>query len=729
MRLEALKSLFWAWGLPLISVFLLYWPLPIQLNKVLFSYWSDADRAYRVYAEFALGQAGGYWLESWFFPFGEHLFYLDANPLLCWFSAGFFSLIPSMRPYMAGVFNGLVLAQLLFTHLGWFRLGRCKGMSAMSAGILALSLTLLAPQWLKNNGNFSLAYTALFPYLCLALLKSTERSNSFRYVGIAWFWVAISVLIHPYLGLVNGSFALLWVLLRNPLAIQGWFRAIIVALPLLLFVVVLKWSDPAYAFRTKEPWGATENQMTLAQWLIPGVGHVNELLNHWGGDAGSSEAWEFAFIPWSVWWALIWVLVLGHGKMLFKALPRSAAIAGLILLLFSSGMFGLSRFSWLFEVVPYLKQFRYVMRFAWPMYGVLGFSVGLAFFVAIKNTTPLKRGLFLVLVLIPVGIEAHGHVRFLKSIHLQTANLYSETEQTEQLKSGIVFLKAEKPVALITEPFLFEGSLMTAGENPGELRRWMYVLSVLGNVPTVGGILIRPNEHQALATGGFSTEPWYAVNPQFRRKLKGKTLALIFPKGMDWNQSRWLHRKPYKVLDLDTNYSLGLIGADDWMRVLPLPAAAESDSVHFNLLADQTYRSAPPFGNKAKLIKRNEYHVLLDTVGLEAQGYEVSLWVDAGRVNSVNGVLFVEEVDKNGQGQWLAEANPARSRCLDGRWARCALVFQAVPKKRYRIILTAYDFQTYTFGVNRFMLRPMEIDVGGVFGNYRMWNNHWQEQR
>ncbi|MBM3172053.1 MAG: hypothetical protein FJZ75_10645 [Bacteroidetes bacterium] len=727
MRLEASKTLFWAWVLPLAAVLLLYWPLPIHLNQVLFSYWSDADRAFRVYAEFALGQASGYWMEAWFFPFGEHLFYLDANPLLCWFSAGFFSLFPSLRPYMVGVFNGLVLAQLLFTHVGWFRVGRYKSMPAMPAAVLALALSLLAPQWLKNNGNFSLAYTALFPYLCLALLKWTEQSNSLRPILTASFWVALSVLIHPYLGLVNGSFALLWVLLAKPFKLKNWFRALLLAVPLLLFVVVLKWSDPASAYRTQEPWGATDNQMSLAQWLIPGVGHVNEWLTKWVGDAGSSQAWEFAFIPWSVWGALLWVLILGYGKFLFKALPKSAVFAGLVLLLFASGLFGLSRFSWLFEVVPYLKQFRYVLRFAWPMYGVLGFSVGLAFYSALKNTTPRWRSLLLVLVLMPAGIEAHGHLRFLTDIHLKTPNLYSESHQSAEFKAALRVLQAEKPAALLTEPFLFEGSLMTAGENPVELRRLAYVLSVLGKVPTVGGILIRPNENQALASSGFSSEPWYRPSPYFQRALKGKTLALLFPKDLDWSQARWSHRKPYKVVAVDSTYRLGLIKAEDWMRVLSIPIRSESDSVHINLLADENYRDAPPFGNKAKQISRSEYHVLLDTLGLNAEDYEASLWVDARRGNSVNGVLFVEEVNEQGQGQWIAQANPARSRCLDGGWARCSLSFAARSCMRYRIILTAYDFQANAFGLNRFMLRPLDIEVGGVFGAYRMWNNHWQK--
>ncbi len=39
---------------------------------------------------------------------------------------------------------------------------------------------------------------------------------------------------------------------------------------------------------------------------------------------------------------------------------------------------------------------------------------------------------------------------------------------------------------------------------------------------------------------------------------------------------------------------------------------------------------------------------------------------------------------------------------------------------RYRIVLTAYDFQTNAFGLNRFMLRPLDKEVGGVFGAYRV---------
>lgn len=333
----------------------------------------------------------------------------------------------------------------------------------------------------------------------------------------------------------------------------------------------------------------------------------------------------------------------------------------------------------------------------------------------------------------PAGIEAHGHIRFLTDIHLKTPNLYSESHQSEEFKAGLALLRSEKPAALLTEPFLFEGSLMTAGENPVELRRLAYVLSVLGNVPTVGGILIRPNEEQALATGGFSSEPWYTPSPHFQRALKGKILALLYPKDLDWNQARWSHRKPFKVLAVDSTYRLGLIRAEDWMRVLPLAEAAERDSVHFNLLADQSYPGAapygnkakhfnrladqsygeaPPYGNKAKQIPRSEYHVLLDSLGLNAEAYELSLWVDARQSNSVNGVLFVEEVNEQGQGQWIAQANPARSRCLDGGWARCSLTFVARPNMRYRIALTAYDFQSKAFGVNRFMLRPLDIDVG-----------------
>jgi hypothetical protein len=101
--------------------------------------------------------------------------------------------------------------------------------------------------------------------------------------------------------------------------------------------------------------------------------------------------------------------------------------------------------------------------------------------------------------------------------------------------------------------------------------------------------------------------------------------------------------------------------------------------------------------------------------------------VDARRGNSVNGVLFVEEVDQQGKGQWVAQANPARSRCLDGGWARCALNFEAKAGMRYKIVLTAYDFQAYQFGLNRFMLRPVGVNSGGKFGAYQMWNNHWQK--
>ncbi len=710
-----------------MAILVLYWPLPLQLNRVLFSFWSDADRAFRVYMEFALGQASGVWLDSWLFPYGEHLFYLDANPVLCWFSGLFFSVFPFLRPYATGVFNALILAQLLFTHLGWYRLARFRGVPAAFAGILALSIAVLSPQWLKNNGNFSLAYTFLFPWLCLALWKANSQEKGTRAVFGVAFWVGLSVLIHPYLGLVHGAFAALWMVFARPFQLKGWWNAGLVVVPLLLFVLFLSWSDPSYPFRTREPWGATDNQMTFVQWVIPAVGHVNDVLQIGFGDFGASEAWEFAFIPWSIWWAIVVVVVLGWGRKLFGLLPSGAWLSALILLLFSSGVFGLTRFSWLFEVVPFLKQFRFVLRFAWPMYGVLAFSVGLALYGALKTVGGHRRYIFWVLVGIPVVVEAHGQIRFLREIHMSTPNVYSSQNQSEQMKGGLALLRSERPAALFTEPFLFEGSLMTAGENSGELRRMAYVLSVLGETPLIGGILIRPNEEHALATGGFSTEPWYAVHPDFQRALKGKTVAILYSEDLDWNLPRWKNRKPFKAVDLDSNFRLGLIRAEDWMRVQALPVVAALDSVHLDLMDDQKYRSAPPFGNAARLVSRNEFHVVLDTVGLRSGAYEASVWVDARRGNSVNGVLFVEEVNQQGEGQWVAQANPARSRCLDGGWARCALTFEAKAGMRYKIVLTAYDFQAYQFGLNRFMLRPVGINSGGKFGAYQMWNNHWQK--
>jgi hypothetical protein len=343
------------------------------------------------------------------YPYGEHVLFTDNQPIFSaamqWWSRN----VSDLSGKTTGMVNLFQVLSMLFGAGIIFLLIRKLHLPVWYAGIAALGMLFLSPQYNRFDGHFGLSHTWVLPLLLLLLCLYEERQSK-RYqsllIGILLFVVAqlhfynfgVSAL---FLGLYTAYQVLTDFRWRN-IAKRTYHLIVMVLLPFALLNVWIHWTDYS-ADRPANPYGFTTyigywegiflpyDHFPMYRWIDQNIVPIRRI------DSESQ-----AYIGLAAFAFTLWVLFKRRFRMfepeweeaayhrVHKRYLKGIFAAAFTLVLFGCGFpFAIPGFEWMVDYLGPFRQFRGLGRFTWVYFYVANL---LLFYIAWNHSFRKKIG-------------------------------------------------------------------------------------------------------------------------------------------------------------------------------------------------------------------------------------------------------------------------------------------------------------------------------------------------
>ena len=354
--------------------------------------------------------AGGWQFSGMNYPFGEHLVFTDGQPFFTRILKVLQNWGIPVADHLPGIFNLLMFASVLVGAALIYAIARIYRLPDGFAIPIAVIIACFSPQLHRFAGHYALSYVFVVPLFWILTLKVFPEKGLPNIKALPGLILALFLtsLIHVYYLMIGCLWVLAYMLVylinyrKNP---NKWRRALVLGLsaslvPLFLFKVFLWLTDPI-TDRPSSPYGFFSHVTYWEGIFLPQEGPMMSFVDQFADVRPvTGEGWAYVgFIGFLV---LLFTLF-RWGKYVFRrnfallglrSFPRSfflAFWAGVLLLFLSFGW----PFNWglefLLDLVPPLKQFRSLGRFAWVFYYVFSMYMALYFFSLYKLLS--RRGL------------------------------------------------------------------------------------------------------------------------------------------------------------------------------------------------------------------------------------------------------------------------------------------------------------------------------------------------
>ncbi|MGY3088588.1 hypothetical protein ACVWYF_001621 [Hymenobacter sp. UYAg731] len=325
------------------------------------------------------------------YPYGELFIYTDGFPLLAWLLKAWKGVFGISSGGIVAAMNLAVLLSSLPASALVYALLRRSSVGRVFAAAAALVIVFLSPQFLRTTGHLTLALPFVVPLLWYLQVRLSAAGA--RRV----MWLAVYVLVVILLGFVHPYYLLhaflLPVVTAGVLALQqlgrqrDWWRLpawLLVAgtTPLVVFRVIISLLDTMHD-RPVNPYGLLAFHTNFASVFGPTVEPFATAFQFiFKSEPTIAEGWDYVGLPVIV-ALLFWIFrAVGYllrwrpGLVLRPVLPaplRATTWAVVPILLFAMAWpFVFEPFSGLPDLLPAIKQFRALGRFAWLFYFVIG---------------------------------------------------------------------------------------------------------------------------------------------------------------------------------------------------------------------------------------------------------------------------------------------------------------------------------------------------------------------
>jgi hypothetical protein len=507
----------------------------------------------------------GFWFDGMNYPYGEHLTYTDAQPLLAVPLAYLHKMLGFSPSVSLALMHILIPLSYVLGCFFVYRILKYKGVDAVPALIFAALILTLSPQVVRASGHFGLSYACYLPMIFYWTLLYHETG---RLRFVVWFTL-LSILmtfLHPYFAAMaciwTGFYVLgLWfVRWRTPRAVIRTALPFVIAAVLIFGVVRLFMAatDPI-TDRPVYPYDIL-NSFTVGEQVLTSEGSV---VWKWIKDAGIYEAPakdpEKNYYPGLV--ALVVVLtgIFSFIRRNLRPLARreestEAPVVDPVWVVMTAGVviftFGVP-FVWGFEglidLIPPLRQFRSVGRFGWIAYyfvSIYGVVVLYRWFAAKRALRPrLAYG-----VLIPAiclwAVESFSYAdQFRRSTSASSYNyemFFSTKEQNWEQFIAQQGWKKEDFQGLLLLPFVHIGSeKIWLGAN----HAWLMTLGAKAamqlQLPMVDVMLSRNSWAQTWAQVKVSGGP-YVEKSLFRTGDDRPFLLMVYEEAPVSHDERYL---------------------------------------------------------------------------------------------------------------------------------------------------------------------------------------------
>lgn len=417
------------------------------------------------------------------YPYGEHVLYTDNQPLFSWILSGIHHNIYPIADHTVGILNGMIFASILISMFVLHRIAMHFGLPHVFAIPLSILLALLSPQIHRFAGHYALAYTCFVPilwYLLIQLTKNTEKN--WGYLALLLVYISLSGLVHAYYLLIGAMFSGLYMGLYAlkkrkyyaGLAKKSLMQAAMLLLIPVVFIQGFLWMTDATPDRPSNPFGILSYQAHWHTVFMPVQGPMYEAYNRFfHGKNPGPEGFAYVGLAATAVFFLSLARMIGYGwrkkwkRITRFALPgelRTALWASVLLLLFSMAIPLKWELTFFLDLVPPLKQFRSLGRFAWVFYTVFTMYAAVYLFLIYKRLKQKSLGnigawiLFLALTFWAwdTGIHADIHADIVKSNKGRNAFIHDAPDYKAWIEEG--GMKVEDFQAALPVPVFNIGS-------------------------------------------------------------------------------------------------------------------------------------------------------------------------------------------------------------------------------------------------------------------------------
>jgi hypothetical protein len=711
--------------LPLVAAIVLHFhPVLRHPDTTFLSQGDDALKNYYTPWYHSRHDSSWLWFEGMNYPYGDHLVFADAQPLVSNTIRAAAYVAPSLPDHTVGILNLLMLAQILVAGYCMWRILLRWGLEAHWAAGSAAAITLLAPQLLRMTGHFALSYSFFLPLLWLLLLRAQERPGYLR-EGLVGLCLFLAAWVHPYYLMIGAVFlgtmqGLAWLgrLDRRPVLAQAKTFALQVLLPGLLFFAILRLTDPV-TDRPASPNGMDEY---IATWRSVFLPLANPTFDEWTRPFTNhrDRSWEgIAYIGLGGTLGLLLLLPGTAGRFwrhrgqgmrtaLRRSLPSRhlgislAVIAALLLLAFAMGFPFAIKPERLTALFPPIKQFRSLGRFAWLFYELWMAYLCYALYRLHRlwrRPRPVLAYLLPIAVLASIYAEGLGQ---LQSVRLRA----TETPPAMAAGQSLPWLDQLDPAqysALVGLPWFHAGgeNLYTLGPSHADLP---FAASLRTGLPLLNVMMSRTSVGQTWDQFQLATEPAQPLGLLTHLRDRRPLLAIrqAFRDTFDGAYLRYLGTNPAPTTPTRPGqphvYALDLFAAQqallhpDSLR----PADSSLAPARFRASFEQDGDAAGIYGSRGKRLLRSANNVLFEGSFPDAppaSTYTISLWarIRADLLPLTGFGVEVHDAQGNNTLWSYATLNNFVVR-IAGDWALCERqVTLAAPTDRLSVNITRWS--------------------------------------
>ncbi|GAB3878021.1 hypothetical protein GCM10028824_39150 [Hymenobacter segetis] len=374
------------------------------------------------------------------YPYGEQFIYTDGFPLLAW-ALKAWQAVFGISP--AGIVASLNLAVLLSSLPATplvYALLRRSGVGRWFGALVTLTIVFLSPQFHRIGGHLTLALPFVVPLLWYLQVRLTEAGTTrarARWMGWYTLTTVLLALIHPYylLHALLLPFATAVVMALQQLRREKtWWQlpAWLVAAgltPLVIFRVITLLLDPI-TDRPVNPYGLLAYHANAASVFGPVVEPFSKVFQYvFHTEDPIYEGWAYVGLPVVIALVIAVLRMVGYlwrrrpgliGRPVLPRTLRATVWAVVPILLFSMAWpFIFAPFAHLLDLMPAIKQFRALGRFAWLFYYVIAVWAALQYwqlYRLLRMHRLAKFGLTMLgAVLLVWGVEAKYQIEAITS--------------------------------------------------------------------------------------------------------------------------------------------------------------------------------------------------------------------------------------------------------------------------------------------------------------------------
>lgn len=376
-----------------VLLFILYSDIILNPNSYIFNSYGDGIKNYYTADYYINHDTELLQTKGLHHPYSELIVYTDNQPVISIFLKSLSTYIPSIKDNVIGIFNLLMLLSIVVTSYFIFKLSRKFGLPVYYSILIAIIISFLSPQVERFTGHYGLSYSFFVPMIWCLLVRLKEKGYSIKQYLVIDLVLLIFAFIHPYYLLIGSIFMMVFgyvdFIYNKSLAIKNSvIHFICSVLPIILVQVIISSIDHIDD-RPTNPWGILNYLATFEGLFLPVYSPLLDFWNTLVSVRGTNiESRNYVGVLGAVVLVLITIKAvkyLKHKRFKFILKPilpnnlRTSLMTAFLLLLFAMAVPFRIGFEFLLDLVPAIKQFRALGRFAWVFYYV--FTIYSAFYL------------------------------------------------------------------------------------------------------------------------------------------------------------------------------------------------------------------------------------------------------------------------------------------------------------------------------------------------------------